>query len=146
MLKQGTKMKKKVYYKILFGRECRESLVHSPFSIKYPIQKWVKPKLKGSKLMVFSSRQAALKVETCYTIVPCHIKRSKVQSNQVLDVSSFLPKKNLTFFWEMVAKQDSRIRSKAFYLRKSSFAFGTDMSTRHKLAGTIFADEVFCLA
>ena len=52
--------KRKIYYKVL--SEDRKSVVMNNYGpantrIHYPIGKWTRPKIKGSKLFVFSNEQ-----------------------------------------------------------------------------------------
>ena len=132
--------KKRIYYKLLI-KEGRTSLIPHPTQVHYPAEKWAKPIVKGSKLMVFESEEKAVYCSMLsgdLLLVKCHIKRSSKQPRHIISVGSTF-EENIPVFWEAVKKGDKRVNSNCFHVQFPGF------QTKRKNDGTVFADEVFCL-
>jgi hypothetical protein len=82
-------MKKKYYYKVIckHGRKLLSSAIHpdndfdinSDFCIRYKINKWTYPKVKGTKLFVFSSLKDAQNYIWHHNILPWDLKIYKCE-------------------------------------------------------------------
>lgn len=118
-------MNRKTYWKVIRGNRW-SAIVESDVAVCYPVNKWAKPLVKDSKLLVFSTKSLAENWRNLQLnglmVVPCHIKRSRVKRRNILTPADYTPSE-LVDFWRK---------------RKT-----TGQWTKPK--GTVFANEVFCL-
>lgn len=99
--------KQKYYYK--FVEENGEDEFFSWFvgsilsdlSVEYKIGKWVKPKLKGSKLFVFDTFKHAREWSSCELLFKCEVKNSR-EKRRILfgEVNVLAVTKNVENFWK----------------------------------------------
>lgn len=118
-------MPSKIYYKLI--RECnRSSIGNTPYPVTYPANKWVKPTIKNSKLMVFNTYANAKRFKDYIgrngIIVPCYIRGAKTKNLKL--ARSVFGVRELWDHYNLSHIED----------------FYCDIPI-----GTVFANEVFCL-
>ena len=76
--------KKKYYYKVLFN--MRSVNGEEKLTFKYKVGKWIKPKIKGTKLFVFGTIRDARSVYYGDKIFKCVVKNPEV-GKTIVDVN-----------------------------------------------------------
>lgn len=134
---------RKTYWKVI--SKDRKSLFCLNYPVTYTLNKWAKPRIKNSLLMVFKDKIDAevfvsstkrfhpSYVDGTVKIVPCHIKKSRRSIKFLLSFPKDETIKSLIEFWKM----DNKHRI-AKYMDK-----GFEDCWFHY--GTVFASEVKCL-
>lgn len=126
-----------IYWKVITADKRSSAMPCSnSLSVTYIKQVWVKPKLACSKLMVFDSVEAATKFagnpDKGLIVVQCHIKKSIVSRDSLLDVYSLHD--DVVAFWTNGTIPTYQAPNFPLVSCKSPVP-----------DGTVFADEVFCL-
>lgn len=106
-----------IYYKVLTSDRKSFIMANRNVSVKYPINEWVRPKIKGSRLMAFRNKERAtewawamshnkMSVWYEYMIVECNalhpieipfVLKAVTQTIPIKEVSS----KIITQFWDV---------------------------------------------
>ena len=126
------------YWKVIRAKNRSSVIVESPdISITYPINKWVKPKIVNSKIMIFDDYNKASEWLSQFPahynliIVSCVAKRiRKTKLNGLGLIDEINSVQHVKKFW------------KWFYLRTSN----NQLQIRSCFPnGTVFASEIKCL-
>lgn len=135
---------RKIYWKAircdrisaLIGR----SYTRDSISLHYPVKEWVKPKIKNSKIMVFSEKECANSFSRAYgcMVVPCYIKNPiKYEMPRIVSYDSHVYE--IIKYWQEYNKNKKNI--KRFFLNKN----GNEFCMFRCPESTVFCDEVYCL-
>ncbi len=134
MSKQRTCWKVITTTKHRYG-ERHSIIVSSKYGgINYPIKQWVRPKIKGSKLMVFKRKKDAISLalsSPIYKAVKCYVKG--IQSKNVYVCPSIT---GIRSFWKMINKTKPKDIEELYR---------TSKRVCRTLQNTLFVDEVYCL-
>ena len=138
------KKEPKIYYKVI-GRtdRCSALILSNQVKVHYLVGKWVKPKLEGSKLMVFDNEYNAVKWARSWNrnsyynlmVVKCYVKYPvKRYLFKVEDIFDCYVKRTFIKFWK---KWKNLRRSK---LRSTSISISGNIPD-----GTVYVSQVKCL-
>lgn len=129
----------KIYYKAI--RSNRHSVLNTAMPVTYPANKWAKPRIKGTPLMVFEHREQAEKFVSgqvdrvpslSLIVVPCHIKKMRNKVKWLNWNIDLMNRNDIMAFWRC----RTRSQIEKFYQYSAFDNF---------IQGTVFASEVKCL-
>jgi len=134
--------KEQIYYKVIRSMSRKSCIVRDSAAVCYELNKWVKPNVPNSKLMVFKERTdaekfvydpydirgAELKIVKCLIKNPCYKDDYRV----LRDIS--ISTDYIRIFWDCNPILQTNWEKHCLY-----------SVTKPVPEGTVFCDEVYCL-
>jgi len=139
---------RKIYWKAIrcdrMSALISRSYTRDSISLLYPVKEWVKPKIKNSKIMVFSEKEWANSFSRAYglMVVPCYIKNPiKYEMPRIIKPESSIYE--IIKYWQEYNKNKKNI--KRFFLNHQNKYNAYGLNLYRCPGSTVFCDEVYCL-
>ena len=149
----------KKYYKVITKKRWSAFIKNKRVRVRYPVNEWVKPKIKGSKLLVFNRRDSAMhwmqysEYTDTLMVVPCLCKGvTNVDGFPIIRVHGWLDDLNpveVSVFWDAYHKLLKKFTLKKMYAITEHLERSTQNQETHRVClgryNSSYASSVKCI-